>query len=145
MIIRPFEKGDISRILVKDNQINEWNDARSQDGLLVDTYAFTAVHDGEVIACAGMVPRYTYALGIVDVWAMFSDRLGEFKLPIYRQMKKHIKLLREAGWHHFSTPVIKSSDEAIRFIESFGFKRIGELNKYLWKQDYWLYGLSEED
>ena len=138
MIIRPFEAGDIARILVKNNQLLEWDNAKNDDAVLVNTYAFTAVHEGEVIACAGMLPKY---YGIADVWAMFSDRTSEFRFTIFKQLKKHIELLKSCDYHYFMTPVRKDSNESIKFIEALGFKRTGELNKYLWKQDYWLYSL----
>lgn len=136
MIIRPFEVGDIRRVLVKDAQLTEWVEAQSNEHDLANTYAFTLVHDGEVIACAGMIPKY---YGIAEVWAMFSDRTGEFKLSIIKAMRKHIKLIKECGTHYLMTPVKKSSPEAVRFIEAMGFQKSGELNKYLWKEDYWLY------
>lgn len=139
MIIRKYEKGDITRIIVKDRQFQEWLGSKDYDDALLNAYAFTAVHDGEIIAMAGFFPKYQ---GIGDVWALFSERTGEFKFTIVKQLRRHIELLKGCGFHYFMTPVKMSEPEAIKFIEAVGFTKCGELYKYLWDEDYYLYCLG---
>jgi RimJ/RimL family protein N-acetyltransferase len=140
MIIRPYESGDIKRIIVRNELMKEWAGSQKSDVALCDTYCFTAVHHGEVIAIAGFFQRFE---GICDIWALFSDRASEFRFSIVKAILKHIKALKEFGFHCFTTPVRKSDEVAIRFIEALKFNRCGELNKYLWKEDFWLYSLGD--
>lgn len=55
--------------------------------LLENTNAFTAVVDGEVIACAGVIEYYK---GRGEAWSYLSADLGSNMVAVYRAIKSYL-------------------------------------------------------
>lgn len=98
--------------------------------------ASTALVENEVIACFGITPTWT---GVAYVWTLFSHDAEKHGMAIYRNTRAFLDSMMDTH-HRLQCEVLTTNEQAIRFVEKFGFEREGRLRQVgPDKQDYFMY------
>lgn len=80
--------------------------------------AHTAMRDGKVLACIGLMPIWE---GRATAWAIMAQDIGGIDyLAIHRAVKRFMKLI---GYRRIDATVVWHFENAIRWAEMLGFKR----------------------
>lgn len=133
MIVIEFEPFHAELIHVKYEQLGEMPHFIDMMESLNNTYAWSGVEDGQVIACGGMVPLHP---GCGDIWALFSDDFKHHKVEALKALKLHIDNLQNQGYERLQTTVLSNYKIGKRFVEWLGFKNEGTMRKYIDGVDY---------
>lgn len=133
MIVIEFEPFHAELIHVRYEQLGEMPNFQANMEQLNNTYAWTGVHDGQVIGCAGMVPLLP---GCGEIWALFSDALPRHKVSMIKELRRHIANLQDQGYPRLQTVVQSDFETGKRFVERLGFVNEGKMRKYMNGVDY---------
>lgn len=98
--------------------------------------ATTVVCDEEVVACFGM--NYLWS-GVAEAWVAFRDDVPD-RFPKSLAVGTRVALDTMANMvDRLQAVVDVNKDNAIRFVEHYGFEREGILKKYRHNRDYVMY------
>lgn len=90
-------------------------------------FAFTALVDDEPVACAG-VSIGPWNVG--DAWALLSSKFYRHKISVYRAMKYGLETcIADFKLQRVQAYVDPFHQEAVEFIECFGFEYEGRMRK----------------
>ena len=136
MEVRKFRPQDLCAIHLQPNQKIapegiEPLDFGSQLSVFSET--FTATHDGEVIACVGLIPFSGHCR---RVWAYLSADSGRVMLLLHRNI---LRWLRYHGAGRIEATIACDFLAAIRWAEMLGFEREGPMKQFERGRDYFLY------
>lgn len=107
--------------------------------------AFTAISNGDIIACGGVVPFWK---GVGEAWLITSDLTEKFKIffakTVHNKLEEIIKLM-----DFKRVQALIDSEHLIgqRFIERLGFKNETPegMKKYIGGRTFYRYSLVKED
>ena len=95
--------------------------------------AFTATHDGAVVACVGLIPLSNNCR---RVWAYLARDIGNGILLLHRNI---LRWLRYHGAGRIEATIACDFPAAIRWAEMLGFEREGTMKQFERDHDYFLY------
>lgn len=114
MNIVPLEPSHLQAIRVQPAQAAEYAHA---DALASPTgMGWTALVDGEPVACAGLVEVWE---GRAYAWAILSDNAGPYMLPLTREIRSK---LDAAPFRRIEMAVDADFDAGARWAEMLGFR-----------------------
>lgn len=128
MIVIEFEPFHAELIKLRPEQTVELGQFMKCIDQLNNTYAWTGVMDGNVIACGGMLPLLP---GNGEIWALFSTDLHKHAVSVVKALKTNIAHLHDCGWDRLQTVVQSDFTTAKRFVERLGFTNEGTMKKYM--------------
>jgi|TARA_R110001592_G_scaffold211878_1_gene463974 hypothetical protein len=98
------------------------------DNLNTPGTAFTALDNGYLIACAGIIPLWS---GVGEAWFLASERLHDYSKPIIKAVTKDFKkIIEEHEFKRVQAAVRTDWPEAQRFSRFLGFKQEGLMEKF---------------
>lgn len=119
MIVRPWQRGDSEKVVVQRAQryggdisdVSQDLTPLSEVGL-----AWTAEHDGGVIACGGLLPQWE---GRALAWMLVSEYAG----PHFPAIHKHVKkFLVHSPYRRIEAHVDVGFEQGIRWMRLLGFE-----------------------
>jgi RimJ/RimL family protein N-acetyltransferase len=140
MIFVPFNELQLSGLNVREEQREEFLNHLQYLPAYANTYAFTAMYDGEVIAMGGVV---TVQPGNGELWALFSDKLPRYRKSIIKEVKWHIENMM-TEYVRLQAQVRADFPQGQRFVEWLGFEKVGLDRMYANGRDYFRYALIKE-
>lgn len=132
MKIRRFEKEDLSRLQMQDEQKHEFCSA----GYPADT-SFTVENNGAVLGVFGFVEIYK---GRGAVFSFISKHASKEMLPLVRRLKAMIdEGMAKTGLERLEMSVLEGFEHGDRFAKLLGFEFEGVMRKYYKGRNYKLY------
>lgn len=129
MHIVPFEAEHALKIVLQRAQALVDHGRRDEDyarALEQVGGGYTAIDNGEVIACAGMVEQWP---GRALAWAMLTDDLGPMRfVRVSRAIRRALDM---AQWNRIEMQVDADHPQAIRWAELLGFEVESKMRRFL--------------
>ncbi|MGB0817844.1 MAG: hypothetical protein ACPGQQ_02970 [Candidatus Puniceispirillaceae bacterium] len=115
--IVPFNPAHLKHIEMQHDQTAacEWFDKEDYHELLLAGEAYTALHDGEVILCAGVFPTTKW---IGTAWALVSACAGP---ELLRASRAITDFLKKTSYARIETPVRRGFVNGHRWCRLMGF------------------------
>lgn len=128
--LRPFHVSDLDACESRDRE-------QVIDGMAIvqqhQGVAFTAVEDGQVIGCAGIVIGWP---GVGFAWMCLSDKMNGHGTFLVRTVKNVINdATRALGLHRLEAVCLADSARNQRFLEALGFVREREARARMFYSD----------
>lgn len=121
--IRPFQKGDADAMLTMESLF-----CRTEMDKLPEQPAYTARHEGKLLACAGVK---IYWPGVGEAWAFISPEIVNYKRELLHYMRKYIAHIAETeGLWRIQVVVRKDFPQGLRLARHLGFEMEGKMEKY---------------
>ena len=90
--------------------------------------SFTAIDNGYLIACAGIIPLWS---GVGEAWFLASERVHEYTRPIIKAVKKDFnRIIEEQKFVRVQAAVRVDWKQAQRFSRFLGFEEEGLMKKF---------------
>lgn len=112
-----FNKDHIKLINIQPSQKQFLEDMTAAEKLYMEAseFAFSAIENGVVIGCAGIVELWP---GRGHAWSLLGDNLGSKFVAIHRAVSRAIKL---AGYRRVEMDIDANDPAAIKWAELLGF------------------------
>jgi len=105
--------------------------------------AFTGVHDGEVIACGGIIPLWKH---VGEAWVITSELVERFPFTFAKTIRRNLRLLIDTmGLDRVQTVIHADHEVSIKWAERMGFVDEGKMRKYINGHDYYRYAWIREE
>ncbi len=142
MKIIPFEAAHLSCVAPQGAQrgVSEKLSPATADSLALADLAFSAVQEGYVVGCAGIVPLWP---GVGQAWAVLSDTALSHPVILTRAAMRELQRIEEQlGLHRVQATVAEDHIEGRRWLAWLGFEVEGLMRNYgpEGEGDFWLYG-----
>lgn len=136
MEVRPYVPDDFLAIRLQPAQVHAWGHLQNLQtacSLATSQECFTALVDGEVIACVGLI---TFWEGRRHVWAYLSRDAGPHLVALTWQVRRW---LRYHGQGRIEAAIDPEFHASVRWARRLGFSREGRMAQYVPGKDYDLY------
>lgn len=91
--------------------------------------AWTMVHEGEVVACVGIIHYWS---GVAEAWTISSERVVRLKFSFHRTIMELIeRVFQQFRLNRLQASVHADHEVSMRWLERLGFKNEGLMKKYL--------------
>lgn len=121
MQVVPFQADHLEQLPLQDSQMHLSGWVSEEQGIVLEgSPSYTAIHDGEPIAVAGILPCWH---GRAIAWAFLSDMGANHFISVHRAVKK---FLDGCYVHRIEMSVDCDFPEAHRWAEMLGFKMEAE-------------------
>lgn len=133
-VVIPYRNADIRHIYG-----STYSETLSGPGNMPDNVgdlgpAHTAMVDGMVIGCAGVVMMWE---GVGHAWAVFGELFPKFPVFMTKVTKNHIKQITEDySMKRVQTLIESGNERNMRWAEYLGFEREGTMRRYYHGRDY---------
>ena len=127
MMILPYKPEHLEELLLQPSQAYMrpfMSDKVYQNALQIEGMAFSAIMDGKVIACAGVLPLWENR---GHAWALLNDNIKTNFVSIHRATARFLDTCR---MNRIETHVDKDFGCALRWMEMLGFECEGTMRKY---------------
>jgi hypothetical protein len=126
MTIEPLIADHVMNVLLQPSQacFASSIDAEYANRLVVSGPAFSAIHNGEVLACAGLIPQWE---GRAIAWALVAAEAGPHFVRIHKAVKRFLELQKI---RRIETWVYPTFEPAHRWMRLLGFKLEGRMTAY---------------
>jgi ribosomal protein S18 acetylase RimI-like enzyme len=126
MHIEPFEPKHLESLILQPSQtvFSSFFDTEYGKSLQDAGPCFTAIEDGQVLCCSGVVNQW-HNRGIA--WALMSDHVGGKFVRIHKAVKR---FLESTDLVRIEAYVDADFDAGHRWIQMLGFEREGYAKKY---------------
>ena len=92
--------------------------------------AFTLEHDGQTIACAGVMIIFP-SVGSACGWGYFSKLIHKYPIATHKCMIKGLSYFeKKHGLKRIQADCVKGFDRAVKWLEHLGFEYEGEMRRY---------------
>lgn len=104
------------------------NDTESMYANCVKGLAFTALHYGQPIACAGI--RHLWS-GVAEAWVLFGPEVVNHSFFVFKKTKRYLcHLIEKHRLHRLQAYCRTDFPEAINFLHHLGFEVEGKARRY---------------
>jgi hypothetical protein len=127
MEVRAFKPADLYAIAVQHQQSEVFDSIKTPgygESLQAAGPAFTAVANGEVVACAGVIVQWA---SYSRAWAVISMNAGPYMTAITRNIRRWLKF-NNTG--RIDCAVDCGFDAAVRWASLLGFEQEGRMRRY---------------
>ena len=133
MIIRRFEKGDIDKLNIQDEQQHELENS----AFMKTEHCFTFIKDNQIIGVFGVFEVYK---GRAIVFSFISKNAGKYLFSVFKSLKMLIDDgVKKTSVDRLEMEVMSGFKHGERFAEMLGFECEGIMRKYYKGKDYKLY------
>lgn len=133
MIIRGFEKSDLDKLVIQEEQKHELENSAF---MKIDN-CFTLEKDGDVLGIFGFYEIYK---GRVIVFAFISKKASRHMFALVKKLKRIIEDgIEKTKADRLEMEVVSGFKHGERFAEMLGFDCEGVMRKYYKGRDYKLY------
>jgi ribosomal protein S18 acetylase RimI-like enzyme len=127
MMIAPFHPDHLASMLLQPAQAGVQpllGDPAYGASLAQAGPCYSAVVDGVVIACAGLIPQWQ---GRAVAWALISNAAGPHFLGVHRAVRRALQV---HDFRRVETGVVVDFEEGHRWAKMLGFEREGRMRAY---------------
>lgn len=104
--------------------------------------AITGFHNGEILACGGVMPLWK---GVGEAWVVTSPLVEKcpffFMRTVWRRLLTFISIME---LERVQTTVDAEHEVSLKWVERMGFKQEGLMEKYIGGRDFFRYALIME-
>lgn len=118
--IRPYNKGDVYEMPVRDNdRMGGEPEANMHD------LAITLLLENQPVACVGIV---IVSQGVGHAWSYMTNGLRDYKIELVKLLRREIPVvMKNIGIHRLQVTIQAHMHRNIRFAELLGFQEEGIL------------------
>jgi hypothetical protein len=130
MDIVPFKREHLSNLALQKMQTHMaplLSDPAYGEGLEAQPLSFTAIEDGKVYACGGLIEEWH---GVARAWMLITGEMNGKFMPIHRAVKRAINANLGTAFHRIEMSVLKHHEEGCRWANMLGFEFEGLARKY---------------
>lgn len=126
MNVVPFEPEHLETLMLQPSQAHFYNffDPAYGQALVESGPCFTGIHNGEIIACSGVIKQWDNR---AIAWALISENAGRQFVRIHKAVKR---FLDTTDFNRVEAFVDAGFEEGHRWIQMLGFQREGYMREF---------------
>lgn len=132
----PFKKEHLEIMAIRNHEDRLLQNANTL-ACLEGSISFTAVRDGRIVCCYGIVP---YLRDLADIWLLPSVYAEEHAVEMARESKRFLsEMQKDLGIRRMET-ICLDDDLHNRWMTFLGFEKEGTKRQYIGSMDYNMWG-----